>query len=147
MTENEPTPTPEPTPSPKKRRRRRWLLFGLPIAALAGLFAARAFAHGFRHGCDGVDGEMTEEQLRDRREHMVDFAARYLDATPQQKTRMQSLAAEVQPQFLALRKESRALRDKAQEDAAASLKARDRAAAATVATRASSSVNASAASA
>lgn len=116
MTENEPTPTPEPTPSPKRRRRRRrWLLFGLPIAALAGLFAARAFAHGFRHGCDGGLDGLSEDELRERREHMVDFAARYLDATPQQKTRMQSLAAEVQPQFLALRKESRALRDKAQE--------------------------------
>ena len=104
MTENENPESPDPTPSPRKRRsrRRRWLLFGLPVAALAGLFAARAFAHGFRHGCDG-DGEMTDEELRERREHMVEFAARYLDATPQQKTRLSALAEEVTPQFVALR--------------------------------------------
>jgi Spy/CpxP family protein refolding chaperone len=123
MTENETDSTasaePEPAPSRsrwRRRHRRRWLMFGLPIAAVAGLFAARAFAHGFRHGCGyDEDDEMSEDELRDRREHMVSFAARYLDATPQQKTRMQALAAEVTPQFVALRKEGKALRDKAQK--------------------------------
>ena len=119
MTEDQnPTSTPEPAPYSSRRRRhrrRRWLLFGLPIAAIAGLFAARAFAHGFRQGCGGYDEEMSEEELRDRREHMVDFAARYLDATPQQKTRLSALATELSPQFVALRKEGRALRDKAQQ--------------------------------
>lgn len=116
MTETPTTPeTPAPQSRPRRRRRRRWLMFGLPIAAVAGLFAARAFAHGFRHGC-GYDGEdMSDEELRDRRDHMVDFAARYLDATPQQKTRLSALADELQPQFLSLRKEGKALRDKTQQ--------------------------------
>lgn len=117
MTETPSTPEPTSTPYRRSRRgrRRRWLLFGLPIAAIAGLFAARAFAHGFRHGCGGGGDDLSDEELRDRREHMVDFAARQLDATAQQKTRMHALADELAPQFLALRKDGKALRDKTQQ--------------------------------
>jgi Spy/CpxP family protein refolding chaperone len=116
MTETPNTPeTPSPQSRPRRRRRRRWLLFGLPIAAFAGLFAARAFAHGFRHGCAYDGEEMSDEELSERRDHMVEFAARYLEATPQQKTRMHALADELAPQFLALRKEGKALRDKTQQ--------------------------------
>jgi periplasmic protein CpxP/Spy len=122
MTENESSdsrePTsPEPTSSQPKRRRgrgRRWWLFGLPIAALAGLFAARAYANGLRGGCGNLD-ELSADQLGERRAHMVEMAARFIDATPQQKTRLSALAKELTPQFIALRKEGKALRDKAQQ--------------------------------
>lgn len=114
-TDNETPSASEPGSRGKRgRRRRRWLLFGLPIAAIAALFTARAFAHGFRQGC-AHEGELSEEELNERREHMVDFAARFLDVTPQQKTRLSALAKELTPQFVALRKEGKALRDKAQQ--------------------------------
>jgi Spy/CpxP family protein refolding chaperone len=118
MTEDE-NPTPEPAssePSRPRRRRgrgRRWWLFGLPIAALAGLFAARAFADGFREGCN-LDA-LSPEELGERREHMVEMAARFIDATPQQKTRLSALAKELSPQLLALRSEGKALREKAHQ--------------------------------
>ena len=117
MTDNEINDSPEPTSSQPRRRRgrsRRWWLFGLPIAALAGLFAARAFAHGFREGCNNLD-ELSVEELGERREHVVEMAARFIDATPQQKTRLSALAKELTPQFLGLRKDGKALRDKAQQ--------------------------------
>jgi len=111
--ENENDDSPEPTTSQRRRRRRRgrrWWLFGFPIAALAGLFAARAFAHGFREGCNNLD-ELSVEELGERREHVVEMAARFIDATPQQKTRLSALAKELTPQFLGLRKDGKALRE------------------------------------
>ena len=115
MTDTNQTLDSSSTSTPKRRRRhRRWLMFGLPIVAIAGLVSARAFAHGRRHGWGGGQ-DLTEDELKDRRQHMVEFAARYLEATAQQKTRLQALADEVAPQLQAMRKEGKSLRDKAHE--------------------------------
>lgn len=131
MTEDTPTPTPtpprgstqptEPTTSPEadparprhRRRgfRRRWLLLsGIPIAA-AGLFAARAFAHGGHgFGCGHGGGPRSADALAERMVDHLDFMLDRVDADDAQRAEVAKIAARQAPALFEQRTRARALR-------------------------------------
>jgi len=81
---------------PPRRRRRRWLFAGgLGLAAIAGLFATRAWAH---HPHFGRFGRVqTEEQLRERLDHGADFVLSKVDASDVQRARIDVILDQAAP--------------------------------------------------
>lgn len=107
------------TPGDKSRPRRRGFgrraLFwtGLPLLALGGLFAGRAWAHGgFGGGCHHRGGARTPEALRSRMQWMVDRAFSRVDASDDQRAQAEAIVDQRAPDLHAVHAQGRALRGK-----------------------------------
>lgn len=101
MSNTDPTSTqtsdPNDPPSrPGRKRRRRWLFAGgLGLAALAGLITTRAWAHGHHFGRFGR--VHSQEELRERLDRGADFLLSRVDATDQQRQRVDAILDQAAP--------------------------------------------------
>jgi len=96
-----------------RRRRRRWLMFtGLPLLAIGGVFAAKAFAdhgHGLGHHGHGFRGAKTVEDLRERMGDRAERLLGHLDATDAQRREVDAILDTTAPQLFAMKDERRKL--------------------------------------
>jgi hypothetical protein len=105
-----PTPTEPNQPAPRRRWRRRWMFAGgLGLAALAGLFASRGFAHG--HGFGRWSRPHTQEQLRERLDWGADRALARVAATDVQRQRVDAILDQAAPELFATHQKGHAIRD------------------------------------
>jgi Spy/CpxP family protein refolding chaperone len=111
MSNVDPSSSQDPNdPSRTRRRRRRRYLFagGLGLAALAGLFATRAWAH---HSHFGRFGHVqSQEQLRERLDRGADFVLSRLDATDLQRDRIGAILDQAAPGLFSTHQKGAALR-------------------------------------
>jgi periplasmic protein CpxP/Spy len=92
---------------PKSRLRRFLLIGGIPLLAAAGLFfVPRALAFGFH----GRHNARTVEELREHMEHRADFVLDRLDASDDQRDKVNAILDKNAPQFFALMSEGRSVR-------------------------------------
>jgi Spy/CpxP family protein refolding chaperone len=100
------------TASPANRKR-RWTIAGIGAASVAAIAAigtgwhARAHAHGPGFGMfggPGMQGPMDPEAMGKRLDAMVSFALADIDATPDQKSRISSIARQAAADLAPLRK-------------------------------------------
>jgi hypothetical protein len=110
MSDTTESSTPEAaSPKSPKRRRRRWLFAGgLGLAALAGLFATRTFAH--HHGFGRWRGQHTQEQLRQRLDWGADRVLSRVSASDVQRQRVDAILDQAAPQLFAAHQKGHALR-------------------------------------
>jgi len=97
----------------KRRRGRRWVLWtGLPLLAVAGVFASRAWAHGGfgGFGCRGHERSRTPEQFEDRLTSMVERVFSHLDASDDQLKAAREIVARNAQGLYAVHAEGRGLR-------------------------------------
>lgn len=97
--------------SPGKRRVRRRLFFwgGAGLAAVAGLVATRAWAHGRVFGHRRFHAASAEE-LRERLGDHAEFALRMLDASDEQRSAVEPILDTAAPELFAQQQKARALR-------------------------------------
>jgi len=106
---NEPSTTEPSGPSPRRRRRRRWLFAGgLGLAALAGLFATRTYAH--HHGFGRWGRPHTAEQLRERLDWGADRVLSRVAATDIQRQRVDATLDQAAPELFAAHQKAHAVR-------------------------------------
>jgi Spy/CpxP family protein refolding chaperone len=110
MSNTDPSSTQEPNrpdhASPPRRRRRRWLFAGgLGLAALAGLFATRAWAHHHHFG-----RVHSQEQLRERLDRGADLVLSQVDASDVQRARIDAILDQAAPGLFSAHQKGHALR-------------------------------------
>jgi Spy/CpxP family protein refolding chaperone len=111
---NDPTPPETTTSEPKRapQRRRRWLLasgLGL-VAALTGLFATRALAHGHGFGRGFGGRAESAEELREHLGRKAEFVLSRVDATEQQQQRIGQILDQAAPKLFTTMTKGKELR-------------------------------------